>query len=330
MQASQTVNENLAAEVIKLTGRNRDLDRNVAVDRGARIGRSRFHFHFVVTTRPVIRLKPARNVCNTRISERLVQQIFDLSAQRFFAIDRLTTKSNSTKRIAAAFVNRDCDVDAIQVVAKRVTGVGDLGIEKTFRNIQTLDESDTFLNIGGNERQILLQFRITLAGRSNHEVEQFLCRLVFVSFKRDGPEAHQLAFVDRELQLVATDDLIFHGRFGVTVLAIENLDEEREVVRARGCEAVAINSRELFFHRRAQIFFFERLLAAELDLGGRLRHLLLLFSDGVLLFLLFFGLLWNVDRGLRGQAARNRNTAPEKKTKSTHHRKRIRYFTMPR
>src|SRR5207302_11100950 len=119
------------------------------------------------------------------------------------------------------------------------------------------------------------------------------------------------------------------ARFGVSMLAIKNLDEKCEIVRARWSQAVALDRDELFLYRRAQIFFFECQLPAELNLGCRLRLFLLLFRDDVLLFLFFFSTR-NIDRGLRRQRGGHRQTAPENKKNALHHRKRIRYFTIPR
>ena len=120
-----------------------------------------------------------------------------------------------------------------------------------------------------------------------------------------------------------------NARFGVAVLAIKNFDEKCEIVRAGGSEAVAIDGGELFFYGRAQIFFAERLLATELNRGCGLRVFFLFLGDNVLLLLLFLG-PGNVNRRLRRELERGCQVAQKKETVTSHHLKRIRYFTIPR
>src|SRR5438552_10018403 len=104
-----------------------------------------------------------------------------------------------------------------------------------------------------------------------------------------------------------------NARFGVAVLAIKNFDEKCEIVRASGSEAVAVDGGELFFHRRTQIFFAERLLATELNRGCGLRVFLLFIGDNVLLLLLFLG-PGDVNRRLRGELDRGRQDEQKKVT----------------
>ncbi len=120
-----------------------------------------------------------------------------------------------------------------------------------------------------------------------------------------------------------------NARFRVPVLAIKNFDEKSQIVRPGRSETVAIDGGELFFHRRTQIFFAERLLATELDGGRRLGVFFLLFGDNVFLFLFFLGPR-SVDRRLRCQLDRSHQVAQKKETVAAHHLKRIRYFTIPR
>src|SRR5207237_2961806 len=87
-QSRQAVYKNFAAEMIKLTGRNRDVDRDVAIDRCRRLRRC-LDFYFIVTTRSKISLKTTRDVGDPRVGERLLQQIVDLSAQRVRAVNCL-------------------------------------------------------------------------------------------------------------------------------------------------------------------------------------------------------------------------------------------------
>ena len=69
------------------------------------------------------------------------------------------------------------------------------------------------------------------------------------------------------------------------MFAVKDLDEKREVVRARRGEPELIDGRDLLFHGRAQIFFAERGRALKLDRRCFLRVFLLRFGDGLLLFL---------------------------------------------
>ncbi len=70
MQSRQPIHKNFATEVIKLTGRNRDIYRDATVYCGLRL-RGRLDLHFIVTTRFEIGLKTTRDVGNPRVSERL-------------------------------------------------------------------------------------------------------------------------------------------------------------------------------------------------------------------------------------------------------------------
>src|SRR5436190_3476794 len=96
-----------------------------------------------------------------------------------------------------------------------------------------MNEFNAFLNVRRNKWQFFLKFRISLTRRTDYVIEQLLRRLRIIPVESDRAESHQHAFVDLEPQTIPTLDLIFHRRLGVTVLAVINLDEEGEIVRAR-------------------------------------------------------------------------------------------------
>ena len=86
------------------------------------------------------------------------------------------------------------------------------------------------------------------------------------------------AFVDIEPQAIA-GDRVAHLDLHVAVLAIEQLEEKRGVVRARGGQAELVDRGDLLLELRAQLFFLERGRAVDLHIAGSLRDLLLLLLD---------------------------------------------------
>ena len=80
-------------------------------------------------------------------------------------------------------MNRNDDVNLIVLRLKLGTQRIDGHVQKTFRQIKSLHQMGAFLHIGGHKRQPFLKLGISLASRTDHVIEKFLRRLVYVSIE---------------------------------------------------------------------------------------------------------------------------------------------------
>ena len=110
-----------------------------------------------------------------------------------------------------------------------------------------MHEVCSLLHVCGNERQILLQLRVSLTGWPDYVLEKPVSGFLYVSIKDDGAERHQRAFRDIKAQPVLRLDRIMHVHFYVSVLAVENFQKKRQIVRARRAQSIIVDRCDLLF-----------------------------------------------------------------------------------
>ena len=145
-----------SVEIVNRSWRNRDVHRHSAVDCivGCAAGND---LHVVITTCFVICLETTRNVLDSRICVRPLQQIEHLSTQGFGAVYRAPIKRNETKEILAPLMDRDDYVHFPALPVKGVTRCIDLCIQKTFGQIETMHQVRSFLHVSRDKRKNFLR-----------------------------------------------------------------------------------------------------------------------------------------------------------------------------
>ncbi len=188
--------------MIKPARVDRDHHRHPAIFGGRRIA-DRIDLHFVITARPIVGLKPARNIGDPAVGIRLLQKVEQLAAQRFGAVNRFAGEIDHAEGILAAFGDRDGGVHPRPIRGVVVDRLVHLRVEITVRDVKAVNEIGAFLDIRGDERKFLLKARITFARRADRVVEQGFGRLILIADEVHHPERDERAFVDVEAQPVA-------------------------------------------------------------------------------------------------------------------------------
>ena len=93
-------------------------------------------------------------------------------------------------------MNRDGGIHLIALLAIDVARRIDHGVEESLRDIKAMDEIGAFLNVGSDEGEIFLQFRIALACRPYRVLEELLRWFSCVAIKDHITQSHERAFVD--------------------------------------------------------------------------------------------------------------------------------------
>src|SRR6476659_8745497 len=109
MQPTQPGNSH-TIEVINGPRRNHDVHRNATIRCLVRRA-VRHYFDIVITARLEICFETTRNVVDSNISVRALEEIRYLAAQRLRTVNRLTAKRDVSKKILPAFVNWHRDID---------------------------------------------------------------------------------------------------------------------------------------------------------------------------------------------------------------------------
>src|SRR5258705_1730695 len=136
MQPTQPGNSH-TIEVINGSWRNHDVHRNATIYCLVRSAVGHY-FDIIITARLVICFETARNVLDSNVSVRALEEIRYLAAQRLRTVNRLTAKRNVSKEILPAFVNWHRDIDITAFGLKFVTRRIHYRIQKTLGNIEPL------------------------------------------------------------------------------------------------------------------------------------------------------------------------------------------------
>src|SRR5581483_4986475 len=121
--------------------------------------------------RLIIGLQSPRDVGQARIGVRLLEKIDNLSAQISAVVNHFSAERDVAEEILPAFVNRQKHVNRVRLFVNGRSRLVDLRVEKTFRDVKTLDQTRAFLHVRLHIRQILLQLRVTFPRRSDDELE---------------------------------------------------------------------------------------------------------------------------------------------------------------
>src|SRR5215831_12991793 len=137
-----------------------------------------YHFHVVVTTRLEIRLEATWNILDARIGVRTLKEIGYLAAERLRTVNGVPTKGDRSKKILLPFVNWNYNIDFVAFRLKLVTRSIDYSVQKTFSNVESLNQMRALLQVCGHKGEPFFHARVSLAGRTHHVFEQFVRRLM--------------------------------------------------------------------------------------------------------------------------------------------------------
>ncbi len=137
-----------------------------------------------------------------------------------------------------------------------------------------------------------------------------------VSDEAYGSQSDEGSFVDIQPQPPATRQRIAHPRFRVTVLSIEQLQEESRIVPPRRREPEFLDRRDLFLQLRPQFLVTKRVRPVDLHIGGLCDLVLLLRHRARGLLLLFR--TRHLHGGLALSDCRSQAAAEENEKSPTH------------
>src|SRR6266487_3517645 len=151
MESTQPGNSH-AIEVINGTRRNHHVHRNATIHCLVRCAVGHY-FDIIIAARLVIRFETTRNVLDSHLSVRALEEIGYLPAERLRTVNGVTVKRDVAKKILSAFVNWHRDIDITAFGLKIVTWRIDYGVQKTLGNIEPLHQMRALLQICSHKGQ---------------------------------------------------------------------------------------------------------------------------------------------------------------------------------